>query len=319
MAVCGATGQQGGATVEALLKQDSKFTIRALTRNFFQPKTVALAEKGVQVVQADFDDPDSLRAAFENCDAVFAVTDFWKACGMDPYRELQQGKNLVDAAKACRVKHFVFSSLEDTRRIIGDQVEPITGTYTVPHFDAKAEVDTYLWEQMHGKWTSLFPSIFYENLLFGAGMGPKKQSDGSYVLSMPTGGYHMAWCSTEDIGGVAAAVIAAGPEHYAGKLVGIAGEYATCKDVAEALSKVSGKEVKAATPSFDEWVKQLVDAGTPEQVAKDLKNMFVYYVKGNKGFLGLRGLPETRLVYSDVQGLEAWLEKNKERFVEGME
>ena len=97
VAVCGATGQQGGATVEALLKYGPEITIRALTRDPTARKAAALAAKGVEPVKADFDDLESLKAAFEGCDAVFAVTDFWVACGLDPYKEIQQGK-----------KHLVF-------------------------------------------------------------------------------------------------------------------------------------------------------------------------------------------------------------------
>lgn len=45
-----------------------------------------------QVVKADFDDPASLAEAFKNVDSVFAVTDFWQACGLDASKELAQGE-----------------------------------------------------------------------------------------------------------------------------------------------------------------------------------------------------------------------------------
>lgn len=51
---------------------------------------------------------------------------------MSAEKEVQQGKNLVDAAKAAGVKHFVWSSLEYTQ-------DP-----AVPHTNSKAEVDDYL-------------------------------------------------------------------------------------------------------------------------------------------------------------------------------
>lgn len=41
--------------------------------------------------------------------AVFAVTNYWEK--MDMKLEIQQGKNLADAAKEAGVKHFVWSSL----------------------------------------------------------------------------------------------------------------------------------------------------------------------------------------------------------------
>ena len=61
IAVVGATGQQGGAVVRHMLPKGWK--LRALTRN---PKGYAaqqLAQKGVELVQGDLDDPASLERA----------------------------------------------------------------------------------------------------------------------------------------------------------------------------------------------------------------------------------------------------------------
>ena len=58
--------------------------------------------------------------------------------------------NLVDAAKAAGVKHFVFSSLEDTRPALAGRRPALAGDYTVPHFDAKSEVDAYMHQQVGG-------------------------------------------------------------------------------------------------------------------------------------------------------------------------
>ena len=60
-------------------------------------------------MQADMDDKSSLVKAMTNAHAVFAVTNYW--ADMDDKHEIQQGKNLVDAAKETGVKHFVWSSL----------------------------------------------------------------------------------------------------------------------------------------------------------------------------------------------------------------
>ncbi len=47
-------------------------------------------------------------------DAVFAVTNYW--ADMNAEHELQQGKNLVDAAKEAGVKQFIFSSLYNIKK-----------------------------------------------------------------------------------------------------------------------------------------------------------------------------------------------------------
>jgi uncharacterized protein YbjT (DUF2867 family) len=53
-----------------------------------------LQQRGADVVQADLDDPASIRRAVHGCHSVFGVTNFWEAF----FREYDQGVNLIDAA-----------------------------------------------------------------------------------------------------------------------------------------------------------------------------------------------------------------------------
>src|SRR5882762_2398602 len=93
IAVIGATGQQGGAVVRALQAR-GQFTVRALTRN--PGKHRGLAD---EVVEADLNRPETLRAAFEGAYGVFLVTDFWEQ-GTD---ELKQATAAVRIGRAsCR-------------------------------------------------------------------------------------------------------------------------------------------------------------------------------------------------------------------------
>lgn len=310
VAVTGATGKQGGATLAALLKLGGVH-VRALTRNPDSPSSAKLAQPGVEVVKADYEDFQGLVEAFEGCDAVFAVTDFWVACGGDPEREKKQGMNLVDAAKKAGVSHFVFSSLEDTRPALAATRKPLSGNYTVPHFDAKSEVDAYMRQQLPGACTSILPSVFYENLLPGGGMEPNKQPDGSYALFAPTGETNLSWCATADIGGVAAAAIVGGPERYGGKALGVAGEHATLAEVADMFSRVFGKKVVAATPPADDWAAAVQGFGVPQPVAEDMANMFLFYTAVD--MRQPRPLEQAREMWPDVQGLEAWMVAHKDQ------
>ena len=74
--VLGATGNQGGSVVDALL-QDSQWDIRGVTRNIDSEKAKKLATRGVEVVSADLNDVKSLEAAFAGAQAIFIVSDFW--------------------------------------------------------------------------------------------------------------------------------------------------------------------------------------------------------------------------------------------------
>ena len=100
IAVFGATGQQGGAVVRALQAQ-GQFKVRALTRH--PAKHHGL---GDEVVEADLDRPETLKAALEGAHGVFLVTNFWEQ-GTD---ELKQATAAIRAAKAAGVKHFVWST-----------------------------------------------------------------------------------------------------------------------------------------------------------------------------------------------------------------
>lgn len=72
IAVIGATGQQGGAVVRAL-QANGEFKVRALTRNPNKHRAIAH-----EVVEADLDRADTLKAAFQGVYGVFLVTNFWE-------------------------------------------------------------------------------------------------------------------------------------------------------------------------------------------------------------------------------------------------
>src|SRR5216683_4330997 len=108
IAVIGATGQQGGGVVRALQAR-GQFKVRALTRN--PDKHRELAE---EVVEADLDKPETLKAAFAGAHGVFLVTNFYG--GAD---ELKQATAAVRAAKDAGVKHFIWSTLPDVEAISG--------------------------------------------------------------------------------------------------------------------------------------------------------------------------------------------------------
>lgn len=62
IAVIGATGAQGGGLVNAILNDpEGGFIPRAITRNVNSDKAMSLSKKGVEVVQADLDDVESLK------------------------------------------------------------------------------------------------------------------------------------------------------------------------------------------------------------------------------------------------------------------
>jgi uncharacterized protein YbjT (DUF2867 family) len=166
IAVIGATGQQGGGVVRAL-QASSQFKVRALSRN--PGKHRELAD---EVVEADLNRPETLKAAFEEAHGVFLVTNF-REKGTD---ELKQATAAVRAAKDAGVKHFVWSTLPDVEAISG-------GKFDVPHFTGKAKIDRIVKEAGFPHHTFVIAPFYYQNLV-GA-LAPQKQADGSLGWAIP--------------------------------------------------------------------------------------------------------------------------------------
>ncbi|KAJ7490655.1 hypothetical protein FB451DRAFT_1552294 [Mycena latifolia] len=139
VAVFGATGLQGSAVVEALLK-DGTFTPRAISRDPESEASLKLKARGVEVVKSDSGDKAALVDALHGSEAVFGVT-LPVVPGLTPGsrpHEIAQGKNMVDAAKEAGVKFFVFSSLPSLKRLSGGKYKNVTS------YDDKEEIEEYL-------------------------------------------------------------------------------------------------------------------------------------------------------------------------------
>src|SRR6266478_9805991 len=166
VAVIGATGQQGGGVVRALQAREG-FKVRALTRNPDKHR-----ELGDEVVEADLNRPETLRAAFAGAHGVFLVTNF-REKGTD---ELKQATAAVRAAKGAGVKHFIWSTLPNVEAISA-------GKFEVPHFTGKAQIDRIVKEAEFANHTFVIAPFYYQNLV-GA-LAPQKQADGSLGWALP--------------------------------------------------------------------------------------------------------------------------------------
>lgn len=69
VAVIGATGQQGGATVEVLLNAGA--TVRAAVRDPKAHRAVALADRGVELAKVDLGSEDSVRGPLDSVPVAF--------------------------------------------------------------------------------------------------------------------------------------------------------------------------------------------------------------------------------------------------------
>jgi uncharacterized protein YbjT (DUF2867 family) len=294
IAVVGATGAQGGGVVRAILEdKDGPFAARAITRKPDSDKARALADRGVEVVEANIDDLDSITRAFQEAHGAFCVTNFWEHFSAE--RETAQARNMAEAAKRAGVKHATWSTLEDTRQSVplsDDRMPTLKEKYKVPHLDGKGEADHYFTD-LGVPTTFLLTSFYWDNLIY-FGMGPRRGADGKLVFALPMGEKKLAGIAAEDIGRAAYAVFKAGPSMI-GRRVGIAGEHLTGAQMAATLSTKMGEPVAFFPISHDHY-RRLDFPG-----ADDLGNMFQYFHDFEGPFLARRDVEKTRQLVPRVQ------------------
>ena len=304
IAVVGATGAQGGGLARAILDDaDSEFSVRAITRNAGSDKARALADKGAEVVEADADDVDSLKRAFDGAYGAFCVTFFWEH--FSPEKELAQVRNMAQAARSAKLRHVIWSTLDDTRKLVpldDDRMPTLMGKYKVPHFDAKGEANE-IFTEMGVPTTFLLTSFFWDNLVH-FGMGPQRGADGKLVFSLPMGDRKLSGIAAEDIGRCAYGVFRKGRD-YIGKTVGIAGGHLTGREMAATMSKLLGEEITYNAVPFD------VYRGLGFPGAEDLGNMFQFKHDFNEFYCGERSLDESRALNPSLQTFEQWVAANR--------
>jgi uncharacterized protein YbjT (DUF2867 family) len=304
IAVVGATGAQGGGLVRALARDAAGgFAARAVTRDPRSARARALADGGIEVVAADADDPSSLVRAFEGAHGAFCVTSYFEH--FSPARETAQARHMAEAAKEAGVAHVVWSTLEDTRRSVplDDQRLPtLMEHYKVPHLDSKGEANRYFID-LGLATTFLLTSFYWENLIY-AGAGPKKQSDGSWTLSLPIGGARLAGIGVEDIGKCAYGIFKVGVG-LAGHTIGVAGEHLTGAELAESLSRALGVEVRH-DPLSPEVYRTLGFPG-----AEDLANMFQFFRDFEEDVCQARDVERARSFNPELQTFDQWLATHK--------
>jgi uncharacterized protein YbjT (DUF2867 family) len=233
--VTGATGTQGGAVVRELLSRG--FKVRGLTRNPGKPRAVVLSRLGVEMVQGDYDDAESLHRAMQNVYGVFAVTDFWEH-GFE--QEVAHGKQLVDAAEAAGIAHFVYSS------VAGADTAP-----GVAHFASKLLVEQYL-KASGLAFSVVRPVEFMDNWRFQR----EELESGLFVDPRRADRKHQ-WIAASDIGFFVAEAFSH-PNEWKGRTEEIAGDEMALDELRALFSKALEIEIEYRTLS---WLDFFAESG----------------------------------------------------------
>src|ERR1700674_709526 len=252
IAVVGATGQQGGAVVQAF-QADNQFKVRALTRNPRMHREIA-----EEVVEADLNRPETLKAAFAGAHGVFLATNFGEQ-GTD---ELKQATAAVRAAKDAGVKHFVWSTLPDVEALSG-------GKFHVPHFTGKAKVDRVVKEAGFPNHTFVIAPFYYQNLI--GVLAPQKQTDGSARWALPLNptvrSIHMG--DITELGDIVAGAFAHPDQAGHGEYLPLVGDFMIFNEIIDTLNR------QGHNLSFHQVPKEVFAGFFPG--AAEIAEMFAYF------------------------------------------
>ncbi|KDN45654.1 hypothetical protein RSAG8_04738, partial [Rhizoctonia solani AG-8 WAC10335] len=235
IAVCGATGFQGGSVASHLLR-DGRFAVRALTRKPTSFRAKELVRAGATVVEADFGNISSLRNAFEGCYGAFGVTDYFDAFE----EEAQHGFNIIDAAKAAKLKHLVMSTAPGVDSI--KDIDVCKYKHQTRAYLAKSGVP----------FTAFTPAFYYNDIFLFEML--TKGANGSWVMKFPFPCDIPIPCTaSKDIGGYILPIFV-NPSEWIGKGLWVCNELLTLRQFVETFTEVTGFNVKVYESTREEFL-----------------------------------------------------------------
>src|SRR6188508_2824148 len=205
------TGAGGTLSREVIRQLEQQVPFRAA---YFSGRAAAAARaRGIQAVVIDYNQPATLRTAFQGCDAVFLL-------GPNALNQTELELNAVDAASAAGVRRIVKQS------VMGAAEE----AYSLANIHRPVERAI---ERSGMAWTFLRPNSFMQNAV--TFMAPTIRAEG--VFYSASGEARISHVDVRDIAAVAVtALTAAGHEK---KIYTLSGpEALTYDEVADELSKV---------------------------------------------------------------------------------
>ena len=253
LAVTGATGHLGRLVIEKLLATHNAQDLVAIVRN--PAKAQALADKGVQVREADYGNPAALASALQGVEKLLLIS------SSEVGQRAVQHRNIIDAAKSAGVKLIAYTSLlHADRSPLGLHVEHVA----TENYLAQSGVPYVL---LRNGWYS-------ENYLASV---PAALEHGAFIGSAGEG--KIASATREDYAEAAAKVLSL--DNQSGKVYELAGDSAwTLAELTDKISALSSKTVVYNNLSEADFAAALQGAGLPEGFARLLADSDVGASKG---------------------------------------
>jgi len=251
--ITGATGQLGRLVIDSLLKKVPAADLVAAVRDVEKAKDIAAL--GIQVRQADYNQPASWNAALQGAVKVLLIS------SSEIGQRTQQHRVVIDAAKRAGVKLLAYTSvLHADTSVLGLAGE---------HRETEAAIRA-----------SGLPFVLLRNGWYTE----------NYAMGIPTalslgavygcaGNGRISSAVRADYAEAAAVILTS--DNQAGKVYELAGDTSyTLSDFAAEISRQSGKTINYVNLPEAEYKKALLGAGLPESLAELLANSDTGVSKG---------------------------------------
>lgn len=240
--VTGATGHFGKAAIDALLKKGHPASaIIALVRD--ENKAAVLKTQGVEIRTGDYENYTSLVNAFTGVDKLLLVS------SNDVNNRSAQQANAVKAAREAGVKYILYTSFV---RKDESEASPIA-------FVAQSHIATEKAIRDSGLTYTIFRNNLYLDYV-PVFIGEKVLNTGIF---WPAGNTPGAFALREEMAEAAANVLLSSGHDNKEYNVSNTASW-TFPQVAETISKASGKQISYISPSQTEYKTALTTAGVPE-------------------------------------------------------
>jgi len=235
--VTGATGHFGRLAVESLLARGVPADQLVATGRSIE-KIQDLADRGVSVRYASYDEPESLRKAFSGAGKLLLVS------GSEPGKRLPQHRNAIDAAKDVGVGRIVYTSAPNA-----DSSGMILAAEHLATEQALA--------------ASGIPFVILRNGWYLENYDLRGALEHGLVGAAGDGRISLA--TRADLAEAAAAALVA--DDLDKQVYELGGEAVTMAELAAEVSRQAGREVTYTDLSQDKYVEFLVGVGVPEAFA----------------------------------------------------
>ena len=237
--VTGATGKLGSKIVNVLLAKVPADQLAVSVRN--PEKAEDLRAKGVDVRHGDFDQPETLAAAFKGIDRLLIIS----ADG-DTETRIRQHNNAVNAAKNAGVSFIAYTSIANAQKST--------------NFLAEVHKATEIAIQKTGIPYSFLRNNWYLENELSTIQGV--QSGAPWVTSAGSG--KVGWALQQDYAEAAAEVLAG--EGHENTIYELSGKPLSQEEIAAAVSQVIGKEVPVQHVDDSKYAEIMTQAGIPDFV-----------------------------------------------------